>query len=155
MFVVESFGLDLEERSLRPSHLSCVKLNSLNCWLTLTSIPLSNLMLLMFSLSLIVAFMSEGYVNALDLETGESGVHISSDWMFDPEKKPESLNLESNIYLSLDDVKLVGLEGPLQSSEVPRFGLGSFAVGPEPAVQPVKIFNRNYFLFLKMLDCAF
>lgn len=141
MFVVESFGLDLEERSLRLSDLSCVKLNSLNCWLTLMSIPLSNLVLLrpMLSLSLIFAFMFRGYVNAL-VETGESGVSNSSEWMFDPEKQPESLNLESDIYLSLDDDKLVRLQGPTQSSEVPRYCvlLGSFAIGPEPAVPPVK-----------------
>lgn len=146
MFVV---GLDLQERSLRLSHLSSVKLNSLNCWLTLTSIPLSNLKMVLLSLSLVVAFMSEGYVNSLDLETGESGVYISSEWMFDPDRKPESLNLESDIHLSLDDVKLVGLAGPLKSSEVPRFGLGSLEVGPEPAVQPVNKFNRNYFQFLR------
>lgn len=74
------------------------------------SIPLSNLVLLMFSL--IFAFMSGGYVNALDLEIGESGVSNSSEWMFDPEKQPESLNLESDMYLSLDDDKLVRLQGP-------------------------------------------
>lgn len=140
MFDVESFGLDLEERSLRLSDLSCAKLNSLNCWLTLMSIPLSNLVLLMLSLSLIFAFMSGGYVNALDLETGESGVSNSSEWMFDPEKQPESLNLESDMYLSLDDDKLVRLQGPTQSSEVPQYCvlLGSFAIGPEPAVPPGK-----------------